>query len=312
MNTECWLFPYPLAAITIAGRSPEIKTMAVDSTLCSFNYPHSLIKSYAHWHLLMRPCQVTLGSLVLVCKEDATSYGKLSAEAIAEQRLIVAEIESILSGLFNYSKINYLMLMMVDPAVHFHVIPRYAKPVRFGGVDHNDNHWPKPPDLSSSISLTDEQHIKLQALLVETFSNHSLVNGSPSKKYRRLFTSGCFDIFHHGHLNILKRSKALCDHLIVGVSTDDLIIKSKGRPPIIPYEERVSIIQALDLVDEVIPQVDKNKQNIVDKYKVDAISVGDDWKGRYPPVTCEMEYFEYTPTVSSTILKEKLGLLNKQ
>lgn len=285
--------------------------MAVDSTLSSFNYPQSLLKSYAHWHLLLRPSQVTLGSLVLICKEGVTSYGELSAEAIAEQRLVVNEIETILSGLFNYSKINYLMLMMIDPAVHFHVIPRYQTPVTFGGIDYVDSDWPKPPDLTSAIKLSPDHFTELQTLLVEQFSHHHLEPATPQKKYQRLYTSGCFDIFHHGHLNILKRSKALCDHLVVGVSTDDLIVKSKGRPPVIPYEERVSIIQALDLVDEVIPQIDKDKQRVVDEYRIDAISVGDDWKGRYPPVTCEMEYFEYTPTVSSTILKEKLGLLDK-
>ncbi len=123
-----------------------------------------------------------------------------------------------------------------------------------------------------------------------------------------MFTSGCFDIFHQGHLNILKSTKALCDYLVVGVSTDELILKSKGRLPLIPFEERVSILEANKYVDEVIPQVDKNKQTIVDQYNIDAISVGSDWFGKYPKVTCEMEYFDYTPNVSSTVLKQKLNI----
>ncbi|MBR9728630.1 adenylyltransferase/cytidyltransferase family protein [Shewanella intestini] len=123
-----------------------------------------------------------------------------------------------------------------------------------------------------------------------------------------MYTSGCFDIFHQGHLNILKKTKELCDYLIVGVSTDELIIKSKGRPPIIPFDERISILEANRFVDEVIPQVDKNKQDIVDQYNIDAISVGSDWKGKYPAVTCEMVYFDYTPNVSSTVLKQKLNI----
>ena len=127
-------------------------------------------------------------------------------------------------------------------------------------------------------------------------------------KYNRMYTSGCFDIFHFGHLNILAKSKELCDYLIVGVSTDELILKEKGKLPVIPFEERMKVVQAIGLVDEVIPQMDKDKQRIVDTHRIDAISVGDDWKGRYPKVTCAMEYFPYTANVSSTILKQTLQL----
>jgi glycerol-3-phosphate cytidylyltransferase len=127
-------------------------------------------------------------------------------------------------------------------------------------------------------------------------------------KYRRMYTSGCFDIFHFGHLNILAKSKELCDYLIVGVSTDELIEKEKGKRPIIPFEERMKVVQAIGLVDEVIPQTDKDKQRIVDTHRIDAISVGSDWKGRYPKVSCAMEYFPYTANVSSTILKNTLQL----
>ena len=130
-------------------------------------------------------------------------------------------------------------------------------------------------------------------------------------KYSRMYTSGCFDIFHYGHLNILKRSKDICDYLIVGVSTDELIEKEKGKCPVIPFEERLNVVKAIKYVDEVIPQVDKNKQRVVDEYKIDAISVGDDWKGRFPETTCHVEYFPYTASVSSTILKDTLKLQKK-
>ncbi|WP_198944481.1 adenylyltransferase/cytidyltransferase family protein [Robiginitalea sediminis] len=129
-----------------------------------------------------------------------------------------------------------------------------------------------------------------------------------AKKYRRMYTSGCFDVFHFGHLNILEQSKALCEYLIVGVSTDELIEKEKGRRPVIPYEERARVLEAISYVDQVIPQVDKDKQKVVDAYRIDAISVGDDWKGRYPKVSCQMEYFPYTKSISSTILKDTLNL----
>lgn len=127
-------------------------------------------------------------------------------------------------------------------------------------------------------------------------------------KYARMYTSGSFDIFHYGHLNILAKTKELCDYLVVGVSTDDLIEKEKGKRPVIPFEERIKVVQAIGLVDEVIAQTDKNKQRIVDAYHIDAISVGSDWEGRYPKVTCAMEYFPYTANVSSTILKNTLNL----
>ena len=131
------------------------------------------------------------------------------------------------------------------------------------------------------------------------------------KKYRRMYTSGCFDIFHYGHLNILKKTKELCDYLIVGVSTDELIEKEKGRLPVIPFHERINVVKAIKYVDEVIPQVDKNKQKVVEEYQIDAISVGDDWKGRFPATSCPVEYFAYTENVSSTILKQTLKLDNK-
>ena len=104
----------------------------------------------------------------------------------------------------------------------------------------------------------------------------------------------------------------MCNHLIVGVSTDELIEKEKGKRPVIPFEERKRVIEAVKYVDEVIPQMDKNKQKIVELHQIDAISVGDDWKGRYPKVSCAMEYFPYTDNVSSTILKDTLQLIAKQ
>ena len=134
---------------------------------------------------------------------------------------------------------------------------------------------------------------------------------SIDSKYHKMYTSGCFDIFHYGHLNILQKSKALCDYLLVGVSTDELIKKEKGKHPIIPFEERVKVIEAIKYVDEVIPQFDKNKQRVVNEHNIDAISVGDDWRGRFPQTNCPIEYLTYTESVSSTILKDTLELQKK-
>jgi len=261
--------------------------------------------------VLLRPQQPTIGSLILICKEPVHHFSDVSLEAMSEQKRIIADIESVLKKRFDFSKINYLMLMMVDPAVHYHVIPRYESEVEFCNKSFGDASWPTPPNLADDLALDDIYWNELLSTLKSDFALRS-VHKDHHKKYGRMYTSGCFDIFHQGHLNILQKTKALCDHLIVGVSTDELILKEKGRLPVIPFEERITIIESNKYVDEVIPQVDKNKQKVVDEHHIDAISVGSDWKGRYPQVTCEMEYFDYTPNVSSTILKEKLNLKPKQ
>ena len=295
-----------MVCITLCHLSINATRAMLNATLSKFGYPESLIKTYDYWHVLLRPGQVTLGSLVLVCKEDVFQYSDISDEAAKEQKQVVADIERVLKKRFNFSKINYLMLMMVDPIVHFHVIPRYEHPVSFCEKQFEDKHWPKPPVLGDVLELDDVYINELRSTLKADFA---LLNDDAvevGKKYRRMYTSGCFDIFHQGHLNILKKTKALCDYLIVGVSTDELIEKSKGRPPLIPFEERISILESNRFVDEVIPQIDKNKQKVVDEYNIDAISVGSDWKGKYPSVTCDMVYFDYTPNVSSTVLKRKL------
>src|SRR4029450_9317007 len=95
-------------------------------TIAKFGHPKTLVRDYEHWVVLLRPQQVTAGSLILAAKSDAIAYGQLPQEAFIEQALVVAEIESTLSSAVAFEPINYLMLMMVDPHVHFHVIPRYS------------------------------------------------------------------------------------------------------------------------------------------------------------------------------------------
>lgn len=102
--------------------------------------------------MLCRPQQPTLGSLVLVCKEDVGSFGAVSANAFAELRRVVAAAEAVLSAFTGYERINHLMLMMVDPAVHFHVIPRYREARQFDGIAFPDRGWPGPPALSDAVT----------------------------------------------------------------------------------------------------------------------------------------------------------------
>lgn len=128
-------------------------------------------------------------------------------------------------------------------------------------------------------------------------------------------------MFHIGHLNILKRAKEQCDYLIVGVSTDELVEKYKHKTPVICYEERVEIVRAIRYVDEVVPQINRDKYEAWEKYHFDCMFVGDDWKGsalfnemeeKFRPLGVEIIYFPYTTGTSSTILKQALAKLNER
>lgn len=121
----------------------------MNATLNKFGWPDSVIRSYAHWHVLLRPAQATLGSLVVVCEEPVTHFGAVSQAAFTELAQVVADCERALSQAFAYERINWLMLMMVDPDVHFHVIPRYSTVKQFAGVRFEDRGWPGPPALDA-------------------------------------------------------------------------------------------------------------------------------------------------------------------
>jgi len=141
----------------------------MNATIEKFGYPASLVEEFEHWVVLVRPAQVTLGSLVLAAKSDATAYGALSREAFAEQADIVAAIERALAAFTAYEKINYLMLMMVDPNVHFHVIPRYSEPRNWNGTEFPDAGWPGPPQLGSAITLSEPQIRDMATTLISNF-----------------------------------------------------------------------------------------------------------------------------------------------
>jgi diadenosine tetraphosphate (Ap4A) HIT family hydrolase len=123
-----------------------------NATMTKFGHPDTLIRDYDHWCVLLRPAQATLGALVLVCKEDAAAFSAISPEAFAELAEATGGIERTLSSFRPYDKINYLMLMMVDPDVHFHVIPRYSSPQSFQGIAFEDAGWPAVPDLSRAVT----------------------------------------------------------------------------------------------------------------------------------------------------------------
>ena len=138
------------------------------------------------------------------------------------------------------------------------------------------------------------------------------------KKYKIGYTTGVFDMFHIGHLNILKRAKEQCETLIVGVTTDELCYSRKHKHPIINERDRMAIVAAIRYVDRVIPQNDMDKIKPVKELGADVVFVGSDWKGteswnnyevQFSEVGCTVVYLDHTDGISSTLLRE---IINKE
>ena len=142
----------------------------MNATMEKFGWPASLVREFQHWVVLARPAQPTLGSLVVAAKNDATAFGDLPGEAHAELKAVTQSIEAALTEAVGYSKLNYLMLMMVDPHVHFHVIPRYEGSREWGGREFVDVGWPKVPDLGHAVALEGADLVALVKWLKGSFS----------------------------------------------------------------------------------------------------------------------------------------------
>ena len=128
-----------------------------NQTAVRFGYPETIVREYEHWLVLLREAQATLGSLILCAKADVTDFSALSREAFFEMGAVVKDIEKALKAAFGYDKINYMMLMMVDPNVHFHVIPRYAEPRSACGLTVPDPGWPALPQLGNALQVSPAQ-----------------------------------------------------------------------------------------------------------------------------------------------------------
>lgn len=132
------------------------------------------------------------------------------------------------------------------------------------------------------------------------------------KKETVVFTSGSWDLFHVGHLNVLRKSKELGDRLVVGVSTEELIADYKGAPPVIPFEQRLEIISSIGCVDLAVKQVVLTEIRQLKEHDVDIVTIGDDWQGRYLEGLEWMKengrvvYLPYTAGVSTTSIKRKI------
>ena len=141
----------------------------MNPTIEKFGFPSTLLKEFSHWVVLLRPAQVTLGSLVLAAKGGAKAYSELPRDAFAEQAEVVTAIERALARFVSYERLNYLMLMMVDPHVHFHVIPRYSTPRAWSGIAFADAGWPGPPRLDIAVKPDPQQLEALVAELAQSF-----------------------------------------------------------------------------------------------------------------------------------------------
>ena len=134
------------------------------------------------------------------------------------------------------------------------------------------------------------------------------------KKYKIGYTTGVFDMFHIGHLNILKRAKEQCEYLIVGVSTDEVVQNYKHKTPIIPFEERSAIVSAIKYVDKVVPQISMDKMVAYNELHFDALFHGSDWKGsdmynkivdEFSSIGVDVVFLPHTDGISSTYIREK-------
>ncbi|MDB4178059.1 HIT family protein [Gammaproteobacteria bacterium] len=133
----------------------------MQSILEKFDSKRNSIKEYKHWHLLLRNDQVTLGSLVLIEKSFKNKYSEISSSSFIEFGEIIKKIEPALNKLFSYKKINYLMLMMRDDEVHYHIIPRYSEAKNFNSIEFIDNGWPALPDMTFHNPLDTQTALKL-------------------------------------------------------------------------------------------------------------------------------------------------------
>ena len=130
-----------------------------NATFETFGGSRTLVCDYAHWSVQVRPKQVTLGALVILSHSEAVAFSQLPQTAFAELAEVVKDVETVSTQAFANDRINYLMLMMVDPHVHFHVLPRYARPVMFGNAVYPDPGWPGQPDLSVKEGLPEAAEV---------------------------------------------------------------------------------------------------------------------------------------------------------
>ena len=144
-------------------------SLKMNSTITNFGYPANIVKEYTNWVVMLRPVQLTLGSLILACKEDVQSFSALSNSSQGELSRVVVDTEKTLKICFDYNKINYLMLMMVDPHVHFHVFPRYEEQRVFAETIFEDRVWPGPLEVLKKPELKEDIFVALKEEIIQNW-----------------------------------------------------------------------------------------------------------------------------------------------
>lgn len=269
---------------------------------------HLLLHETKYWKLSLRPNQITIGSCLISLNRECKSIKDLSSEELKEFKVISKIAEGTLSRAFGFEAVNYLLLMMDDKQIHYHVIPRYSKKIHFLGKEWIDKGWPKLPEFYTSVENESyNKDIKTYLLKAKDYFM--------KEDYCIGYTTGVFDLFHVGHLNILKKAKEKCDYLIVGVTTDELV-SYKNKQAIISLEDRMKIVESIEYVDEVVIQSNMDKMEAWQKFRFNKMFVGSDWQGtekwnkfeeEFKQVDVEIIYIPYTSKVSSTILREKIS-----
>jgi len=136
-----------------------------NETITKFGYPDTLLKEYDHWVVLLRPKQVTVGSMILACKGNIERLPDVSQEAYIELAKVTSDLESVLKKTFDFQKINYLLYMMIDKHVHWHVIPRYDSIKEAFDVVFKDKGWPRRPAMDEVVEMSDVQFKELRELI---------------------------------------------------------------------------------------------------------------------------------------------------
>ena len=139
----------------------------VNKTILKYSSDKTFLKEYNDWMVLLRPQQITIGSLLILFKGDAESLAGVGRVCYAELAEVISDVERALMGAFGFDKINYLALMMIDKHVHFHVVPRYSSFRTLCGKKYEDMAWPSPVSLTGGLSINDEDMQSIRAKLLE-------------------------------------------------------------------------------------------------------------------------------------------------
>lgn len=141
----------------------------ITHTLKMAGYPDTLLKEYGHWFLMLRPQQPTLGAMLLVIRGDIRRMADIPAAGFTELHRIAGDIDRALQATIGYDKLNHIQLGMVDPQIHFHVLPRYETPREFEGGTFPDTHWPGPPQIGEALEISEAQFAALKETLKAAF-----------------------------------------------------------------------------------------------------------------------------------------------